>query len=289
MNKSVEATGKTVEEAIDAAIQLAGLNLGADVDVEVLDSGNKGFFGIGGKSARVRVTFSLPDLFAPEPSAKPEKALAQPKAENRKQNAAPAGTGERKQASPAEKSAERKQVAVANKPAKEPTAPPLMPGSSADKAAEKAQAFLQGIFVKMKVNPLCRVSEEDGSLLLSYSGKDLGILIGHHGETLNALQYLTNLAVNQKSEETPRIVLDVENYRKGRERTLTALAKRMADEAVRTGRRIELEPMNPYERRIVHMALQEDPRVETLSQGAEPRRQVIICKKRSQEKSIKPR
>ncbi|MCL2817228.1 MAG: Jag N-terminal domain-containing protein [Clostridiales bacterium] len=285
MNKSVEATGKTVEEAIDAAIQLAGLNLGSDVEVEVLDSGNKGFFGIGGKSAKVRVTFSLPDS--------PEDAPARVKAEKERPVAASGKTAdkpaERKQAPAADKPAERKPLAPVNKPAKEITAPSPISGSSADKAAEQAQAFLQGIFVKLRVSPLCRVSEEDGSLLLSYTGKDLGILIGRHGETLNALQYLVNLVVNRKADESPRIVLDIENYRKGRERTLAALAKRMADKAVQTGRRVELEPMNPYERRIVHMTLQEDPRVETMSQGVEPRRQVVIQKKRSQEKNTRPR
>ena len=257
MKKSVEATGKNVEEALDTALVLAGVELDADVEVEVLDSGNKGFFGIGGKNAKVRVTFSLP-----EPPVK-EPAPVKPAQVAEKQT-------ERKPAQAAEKQTERKQAQAA--------------AISPNQAAEQAQDFLKGIFAKLKVDPVCEVGEEDGALRLSFSGNDLGILIGRHGETLNALQYLTNLAINQKAAETPRIVLDVENYRKGREQALTALAKRMADKAVHTGRKVELEPMNPYERRIVHMTLQEDARVETQSQGAEPYRQVIIYKKHSQGK-----
>ncbi|MCL2677544.1 MAG: Jag N-terminal domain-containing protein [Clostridiales bacterium] len=283
MKKSVEATGKNVEEALDTALVLAGVELDADVEVEVLDSGNKGFFGIGGKNAKVRVTFSLPEPPVKEPAPVKPAQVAEKQTERKPAQAAEKQT-ERKQAqvAPPVKIAERKPIQAAEKQTERKQAQAA--AISPNQAAEQAQDFLKGIFAKLKVDPVCEVGEEDGALRLSFSGNDLGILIGRHGETLNALQYLTNLAINQKAAETPRIVLDVENYRKGREQALTALAKRMADKAVHTGRKVELEPMNPYERRIVHMTLQEDARVETQSQGAEPYRQVIIYKKHSQGK-----
>ena len=114
-----------------------------------------------------------------------------------------------------------------------------------------------------------------------FAGENLGSLIGRRGETLNALQYLVNLAANKAGGEHVRLVLDVEGYRQGREETLINLAHKMADKSVRTGRRVELEPMSPHERRVVHLALQEDSRVETLSRGEEPYRRVVISCKRS--------
>jgi spoIIIJ-associated protein len=140
--------------------------------------------------------------------------------------------------------------------------------------------FLTPIFARLRVKPECTFTFNDGVLLLYFSGADLGAIIGRRGETLNALQYLTSLAVNRKAAEYMRIVLDVEGYRRNREETLARLAKKMADKAVRSGRRVELEPMSPNERRIVHLALQEDKRVESLSRGEEPYRRVMISVKR---------
>ncbi|MBR0179184.1 MAG: KH domain-containing protein [Firmicutes bacterium] len=149
-------------------------------------------------------------------------------------------------------------------------------GEMADRLYADARAFLDPIFAKLGVAPEITPEVKEGILWLTVSGDDLGILIGRRGETLNSLQYLVNLAVNKRRHEHARLVLDVEGYREGREETLTALARKMAEKAVRSGRRVELEPMNPHERRVVHIALQEDKRVDTVSHGEEPYRRVVI-------------
>ena len=149
-------------------------------------------------------------------------------------------------------------------------------GEMADRLYADARAFLDPIFAKLGVEPEITPQVREGILWLVIRGADLGILIGRRGETLNSLQYLVNLAVNKRRHEHARLVLDVEGYREGREETLTALARKMAEKAVRSGRRVELEPMNPHERRVVHIALQEDKRVDTISHGEEPYRRVVI-------------
>ncbi|MCL2496554.1 MAG: KH domain-containing protein, partial [Clostridiales bacterium] len=154
-------------------------------------------------------------------------------------------------------------------------------GKEAEQVKRLAMSFLNPIFNSMKVMPQEEIQVRDGILWLVFSGQGLGSLIGRRGETLNSLQYLTNLAVNREYKEHVRLVLDVEGYRAGREETLVALAKRMAEKAVRSGRRVELEPMNPHERRIVHITLQDDKRVDTASQGEEPFRRVVIYRHRT--------
>ncbi|MBO7668373.1 MAG: KH domain-containing protein, partial [Firmicutes bacterium] len=149
-------------------------------------------------------------------------------------------------------------------------------GEMADRLYADARAFLDPIFAKLGVSPEITPEVKEGILWLTVRGDDLGILIGRRGETLNSLQYLVNLAVNKRRHEHARLVLDVEGYREGREETLTALARKMAEKAVRSGRRVELEPMNPHERRVVYSALQEDKRVDTVSHGEEPYRRVVI-------------
>ena len=121
---------------------------------------------------------------------------------------------------------------------------------------------------------------ENGSLEVDFAGEDMGILIGKRGQTLDSLQYLTSLVVNRDREEYTRVSLDTENYRKKREETLIRLANRIAAKVAKTGRKVVMEPMNPYERRILHSALQGNPKVETVSEGEEPYRRVIVKKKR---------
>ncbi|NLC77943.1 MAG: protein jag [Clostridia bacterium] len=144
---------------------------------------------------------------------------------------------------------------------------------------ELAKSFLEGIFKKLGVQPEIRTKKTDKYYHLSFHGSRLGILIGHRGETLDALQYLCNLAVNKKLENRVHIVLDVENYRQRREETLVKLARKLSDKAKRTGRRVVLEPMSPQERRIIHTALQNDPEIQTFSEGQEPYRKVVISVK----------
>ena len=153
-------------------------------------------------------------------------------------------------------------------------------GSGADSAA-RAEMFLQPILEAMKLDAKLSVktNEEEKSVSIDISGEDMGILIGRRGETLSALQYLTSLAVNRHQEEYCRIILDTENYKKRREETLKRLAKKLAGSAVRYRRNVTLEAMSPYERRIIHSVLQDDPMVSTYSTGEEPNRKVVIVYK----------
>lgn len=147
--------------------------------------------------------------------------------------------------------------------------------------AKQAENFLDEIFVRMDVKAHAQASEEDDHLFVNLVGDSTGVLIGRRGETLDALQYLTSLVINKGLSEYKRVTLDTENYRKKREETLVRLANRIAGKVARTGKRVVLEPMNPYERRILHSTLQDNPKVETVSEGEEPFRRVIVKKKRS--------
>ena len=147
----------------------------------------------------------------------------------------------------------------------------------ADSAAGKAQAFLKELTHLMGVEVDVAVGNDaEGNVFVKMTGDTLGILIGRRGETLDALQYLTSLKINRGQEGYTRVTLDTENYRAKREDTLIRLANRMANRAVKTGRKVSLEPMNPYERRIIHSALQANEAVDTHSEGDEPNRHVVI-------------
>ncbi len=143
-------------------------------------------------------------------------------------------------------------------------------------AAEKGKAFLQKIFLEMKLDVKIETQEKSGYLLFDLKGENLGILIGRRGDTLDALQFLLNLVINEKNMPKVKGIIDVENYRAKREETLIALSRKLAAKAKRTGQKVVLEPMNPQERRIIHMALQNDHRVTTYSEGEEPYRKVVI-------------
>ena len=147
-----------------------------------------------------------------------------------------------------------------------------------DEAVAAAKEFLQKIFNAMHIEVAMEkfINKNDGSVTFRLHGDDMGILIGKHGQTLDSLQYLTNLVANKNSNERVRVIIDVEDYRDRRIETLNRLAARLADKVKRTGERVALEPMNPHERKIIHMALQGDRRVTTLSEGDEPYRHVVI-------------
>lgn len=142
--------------------------------------------------------------------------------------------------------------------------------------AEEAKKFLAGVFRGMGLDVTMEKMTNEERILLNLRGRGLGILIGKHGQTLNALQYLTNLAAGRLYHHRYFVMLDVENYRSRREQTLTALARRLAEKAKRTGQPVELEPMEPGERRIIHLALQHDPDVATDSEGEGSYRHVVI-------------
>ena len=267
MTKIFEATGKTVEEALDAVCALAGVGLD-EGEVEVVDYASKGFLGIGSKEARVRFIVPkkcLPHQDREEETPKQEKIQKKTVEENKK----PAYRSDNQ----ADNETDHNETNVSYNQ------------EVIDEVKKDALIFLNPVFKQMKVNPTVSFDFKEDVLWISFSGRGLNVLIGRRGETLNALQYLTNLSCNKKRENYVRIVLDVENYRQGREKTLINLAQKMAEKAVRTERRVELEPMNPHERRVVHIALQNDKRVETLSRGEEPYRRIVIVKKNSRNRN----
>jgi len=302
--KSYEATGRTVEEAISAGLTTNGLSIG-DVSVEILEEGSKGLFGLfGSREAKVRLTLKgeenplsgTHDLFrdslaekgasrprkqAPPPAAvqKPEVIREEPRASQEQ----PAR--QRKPRKPVHE-AEAPAEPAAEKPvrAKRPPRPvtpmePVEPAPQAESGTPQgiAQQFLQDVTGLMGVPVAVHVSrDEEGNVLANMQGDVQGILIGRRGETLDALQYLTSLKVNHNREEYVRVNLDSEGYRQRREDALVRLANRMANRAKRTGRRVRMEPMNPYERRILHSALQSSPGIATHSEGEDPNRRVII-------------
>lgn len=152
-----------------------------------------------------------------------------------------------------------------------------------DKPGDLACAFIKEICRCMNVEADFQVTQRNEHWYVDITGSELGILIGRRGDTLEALQYLTNLAVARKLSERVRIIVDVESYRQRREETLVRLAQRLADKVKRTGARVVLEPMNPHERRIIHTALQEDMRILTFSEGEDLNRKVVISLKRSRD------
>lgn len=152
--------------------------------------------------------------------------------------------------------------------------------------ARDAESFLNGLFERMNITAIASAEETEENISVNITGDSTGVLIGRRGETLDALQYLTSLVINKGKEDYTRVFVDTENYRKKREETLIRLATRIAAKVEKTGKRVVLEPMNPYERRVLHATLQKNPRVETISEGEEPYRRVIIKRKKSNQQEI---
>ena len=315
--KIKEFTGKTTKEAIDNGLAELGVTI-ADVHVDVLQEGAKGLFGLfGSKPACVRLTvmddereddhglsdllgsFSLSDQkkksaakpAAPKAEAKPEISQEKPKAEAvpEKKPEALKPLRERKPRPPRparEEGEERDFAPMVPAETFAPTEPPVI--HPEDTPAGRAQKFLMDVTDRMGVKVDVYVDESKAdNLSIHMIGDTLGILIGRRGETLDALQYLTSLQVNKGREGYIRVTLDTENYRAKREDSLRRLAQRMANRAVKTGRRVVLEPMNPYERRVLHTALQNHPAVTTHSEGEEPNRRVVIMLKNQPERPEK--
>ncbi len=282
-----EFKAKTTEEAISLGLEKLGVSF-EDVKIEVVDEGSKGFLGIlGVKPAVVRLTLredleSTDVLKAvglgreEEPKSsvqeKAEKAKAAVKAEKSvKTEETKAAAPKRTKSENAPKAEEPKQ-----EEAKQESAPAATEGEAEARAVEFLSNVTKLMGVEVSITPR---RDEEGNLRVDMMGDTLGILIGRRGETLDALQYLTSLFVNRGQENYIRVTLDTENYRAKREEALTRLANRMANRAVKTGRKVVMEPMNPYERRILHSALQGNDAVTTHSEGDEPNRHVVITLK----------
>jgi spoIIIJ-associated protein len=241
---ALEVKGKTVDQAIFNGLNELGLGID-EVEIEILHDG-RGLFGIG-KSSLVRMTPKSELPPKPEEEKKPEKKSR---------------TYEER---PARRESRTETAAEEIVPAAEPSV---------------AEGFLNELFHKMDVDAHC-VTVETGEIdKIVLKGSDTAALIGRRGETLDAIQYITGLVINKGKQDYKRIMLDTENYRQKREEALVRLANRIAQKVTRTGRKVTLEPMNPYERRILHATLQSNARVETLSEGEEPFRRVVVRNKR---------
>ena len=256
--RTIEATGKTIEDAVRSGLVRLGL-MEEEVTIEVLAEPKSGFLGFGSKPAKVRLTEKARKN-APIYDIEEEERKAAPKAAE----AAPA---------------EDVTAEVPEEPVEEPAAGEAEPAEetfTAEEAAAKAKAFLQDVLRNMGIEVMIEKMIKSDKIILHLHGKNLGILIGKHGQTLDALQYLTNLTTNQGEETRHFIMLDVENYRQRREETLKQLAVRLAGRVKRSGEKVVLEPMNGYERKIIHVALQNEAHVRTESEGQDPYRHVVI-------------
>lgn len=273
MLKWIEATGKTEEAAVQSALVQLGLDRDS-VSVEVLERAKSGFLGFGSTPARVKVTYEAPDE-APVEEPKPVKKPAAPKAAPKPvPKPAPAAAPTRQTAPAAQEPAAQEPAAPACAPAEEPR-PAAAPAADLD---ERIRAFLSGLLAHMGVEAEVRIGpKEDGSVLVTLDGPKLGALIGHRGETLDAIQQLTNYTVNRGRAHRVRIHIDAENYRAKREDSLKRLATKVAAKVVKYRRNITLEPMNAYERHVIHETLQDYPDVITYSTGTEPNRRTVVA------------
>ena len=287
--KYVGTSGKTVDDAITAALLQLGLP-SEQVDIEIIQEGSKGVLGIfGAKDAIVRATakgVSLEEeLFSdhkPEKEEKPAESAAK-KPEVKK--VSPEKVPEKKKEEPAyvmdtlveDRLAQARAAKEAEMAKKEEPKEPIAYSEDAKVAEEAAIAFLLPVLKEMGIEAKIDGSmEEEDVLKLDIQGEGLGVIIGKRGNTLDSLQYLTALVANKKTEGHVKIKLDAENYREKRKQTLEKLAINLAKKVRKTNRRVALEPMNPYERRIIHSVLQSFNGVETHSEGEEPFRKVVI-------------
>ena len=269
--RTVRITAKTIEAAVAEGLEKLGISREEAV-VHVVEQPSSGLFGLIHKKMAV-VDISAPDEAAEEDTV--EEAFPAEEAP-----AAEIPAEEAKKKTPAEEpKAEEAAPEAEEAPAEEKKAEreePTFDPEEQKKVAEEAKTFLAGVFAGMHlaVTMECRMTEE--RIMINLVGDGLGILIGKHGQTLDALQYLTNLAAGKSFRHHYFILLDVENYRERRQDTLEALARRLAGKVKRTGEEIRLEPMAAGERRIIHLALQDDHAVSTDSEGEAPYRYVVI-------------
>ena len=298
MEKTMIASGKTIDLAIESALAQLGLDRD-NVSVMVLQQAKAGFLGFGAQPAKVQVTYEAPDLPAApaapksalgsasrsKPKAKPAAPKAEaPKAEpvkaaEPKKEAAPAPKPEKK-AEKAEKKVEKKTEKAERKQEKKVEAPvqpkeytPAEPGST----EEKIETFIKGLLEHMDSTAVPHAWKADANTYkVELVGDDLGYLIGRRGDTLDAIQHLCNYTVNRTVEGHIRINVDAEDYRQKREDSLRRYARKKAQQVLKARRRTTLEPMNAYERHVIHATLQEMDKITTYSTGTEPNRRVVI-------------
>lgn len=259
MNSSITVSAKTVNDAItEASIQLGIASTG--IEYEVIEEGSAGFLGIGRKQAVIKA-------WKKEEASKKEKEKKKERKEGKKEI-----KKEVKKEVKEEKTEEKKEETVEVPVKKEEKLCEVLPETK-----EACEKFLYDVLKTMGMEVTLTSSiDEDGALSIDMAGENMGLLIGKRGQTLDSLQYLTNRVANKMQDGYVRVKLDTENYRQRRKETLENLAKNVAHKVKRTKKSVALEPMNPYERRIIHSALQNDKYVSTHSEGEEPYRKVIV-------------
>ena len=275
MEKTIVTTGKTIDEAIENALTQLGLDRD-NVSVQVLAQAKSGFLGIGATPAKVEVTYEAPD---------PAPKVALSSASRSKPKAKPVVKEEPKVEAPkpvAPKAAPKKEEPKERKPkAPKVEAPKAEPKEYAPAAPgsveEKIEQFLKGLLEHMGSTAVPHAwKEEENTYMVELTGEDLGYLIGRRGDTLDALQHLANYTVNRGVEGHIRINVDAECYRQKREDSLRRYAQKKAQQVLKAHRRTTLEPMNAYERHVIHATLQDTDRITTYSVGTEPNRRVVI-------------
>ena len=259
---SLECKGKTVDEAVFSGLMKMDLSID-EVKIEILDEGGSLF-----KSAKVKLT--------KKPESEVTEYVAEPVSRDdsyERDNRAPRQSYQK---GPRQRNDSRR-------PPRDDSRRPQRQVYDKDvevgEPQNEAEVFLQGMFERMGIKVALKSVTEDGILKVDMSGRNMGMLIGRRGETLDALQYLTSLVLNNGKEDYTKVMLDTEDYRKKREDTLRRLAARLADKVQKSGKRVVLEPMNPYERRILHSTLQDFEDVYTYSEGEDPYRSVVVSLK----------
>ena len=277
MREFIDVTGKTEDEAIKKA--LAQLNMDRfDVSIEVLERAKSGFLGIGAAPAKVRVYYGEEEevvIPAAAPQAPKAEKPQQPRKEQKKNDKPRREKTEKK---PVEKKpVEKKPAEKAEMKAEVPAAPVVLGEEVDDEKAKAIKAFLSGLLKQMDAEADIKVYlPEKGRYKVILEGESIGALIGRRGETLDAIQQLTSYSVNRTGGRV-RVQLDAEGYRDKREQSLQHLAKKVAGKVVKYRRSVTLEPMNAYERHVIHTALQDTPGVTTYSTGTDPNRRVIVA------------
>ena len=298
MEKSIIATGKTLESAIDAALRQLGMDRDS-VSVEIIRNAKSGFLGFGAVDAQVKVTYEAPDeedagpkpalssasrtrprhvtapVTAPVPQAPAApRTPAAPKAPQPQQERRPARQPQEPRPQQERKPREQRPAPRPAVPAEPVVYTPAAPGST----EERIEAFIKGLLEHMGSDAVPHaVKTGEDSYQVDLVGDNLGMLIGRRGETLDAIQHLTNYAVNRDAGKRARISVDAEHYRQKREESLQRLAAKVAGKVVKYRRNITLEPMNAYERHVIHAALQDTPNVTTYSTGTEPNRRIVVA------------
>lgn len=260
----IEVRAKTIDDAItDALVQLGVTS--DQLDYEVIEKGSAGFLGINRKDAVIK---ARKKVVVPEKKEVVTETVAVKKPE-------------KKQTAPVEKKESVPEKKVEKNDKKEKSEKAAAPIDYAP-LVENVKNFLAQVFqaMELEVEIITKVDEENRMIDVEFKGSEMGMLIGKRGQTLDSLQYLTNLAVNKQSDSYVKVKLDTEDYRKRRKETLENLARNIAYKVKRTKRPVSLEPMNPFERRVIHSALQNDKYVSTHSEGEEPYRHVVVTLKK---------